>query len=121
MAKKVLVTDDSLLCMVSLRDLLESRGYEVIPAEDGESALQVVTTHRPDIALLDTCLPGMNGYELCEKLRKIFGRRIKIIVYTGQINAVDAGKAIKAGADDYVVKTSDFSLLLSAIERVAPV
>lgn len=118
MAVKVLITEDSLISLVSLTDLLESKGYEVMTAESGEIALEIVKTFKPDLALLDTCLPGMNGHEVCKHLRKLFGHRIKIIVYTGQIDAVDADRAIKAGADDYVVKTSDFSLLLESIKNL---
>lgn len=118
MAKRILVTDDSLISAVSLKDLLESNGFEVMTAESGEQAIDVVKTFIPDLALLDTCLPGMSGHELCKQLRKMFGRRVKIVVYTGHVDAVDADKAIKAGADDYVVKTSDYSLLLDAIRKL---
>lgn len=118
MAIKVLVTEDSLISTLSLKDLLESKGYEVMTAESGEQALEIVKKFKPNLALLDTCLPGMSGYDVCKQLRKLFGPRIKIIIYTGKIDAVDADKAIKAGVNDYVVKTSDFSLLLEAIKKL---
>lgn len=118
MSKKILVTDDSLISAVSLKDLLESKGFDVVTAESGEQAIGIVQTFKPDLALLDTCLPGMSGHDLCKYLRKTFGNRVKIIVYTGQVDAVDADKAVKAGADDYVVKTSDFALLLDAIYKL---
>lgn len=118
MAIKILVIEDSLISTLSLKEIFESKGYAVATADSGEHALEVVKTFKPDLALVDTCLPGMSGHDVCRQLRKLFGQRIKIIVYTGHVDAVDAAKAIKAGANDYVVKTSDFSLLLDAIKKL---
>lgn len=119
MATKVLVTEDSPTVLAIVKDLLESQGYQVLAAEDGASALALAKAEKPDLALLDTCLPDTNGHELCRKIKKLKGAKTKVVIYTGQIDAVDAEKAMKAGADDYVVKTADFALLMDAIQKLS--
>lgn len=118
MTTKVLVTEDSPTVLAMVKDLLESKGYQVFAAENGTVALEMAKAEKPDLALLDTCLPDMNGHDLCRKIKKIKGIKTKVVIYTGQIDSVDAEKAMKAGADDYVVKTADFALLLDAIQKL---
>lgn len=119
MTTKVLVTDDSPTILAMVKDLLESKGYLVLAAENGEVALELAKSEKPDLALLDTCLPDTNGHDLCRKIKKIKGSKTRVVIYTGQIDAVDAERAMKAGADDYVVKTADFALLLDAIQKLS--
>lgn len=119
MATKVLVTEDSPTILAMITDLLESKGYQVFAAENGTVALEMAKVEKPQIALLDTCLPDMNGHQLCRKIKSIKGSKTKVIIYTGQIDAVDAEKALKAGADDYVVKTADFAQLVDALQKLS--
>ena len=64
-------------------------------------------------------LPGINGFEVCRQVKAVSGPAIpKVIVVTGSVDAVDAGKARLAGADDYVVKVSDLSALVNAIHQL---
>ncbi len=117
MAIKILVVDDDVNVLTTVADILVKKGYKVIKAANGERALEKVHKQRPNIVLLDTRLPDINGNEVCRQIKELGGPTIKVIVYTGDIDAVDAGRARVAGADDYVVKTSDFSLLLEAIKK----
>jgi len=86
-------------------------------ARDGEEGIQRGEKERPDLIILDTRLPEMDGFEACKRLRGIKNLNAKIIMTTGYVDAVDAGRARAAGADDYVVKTSDFSQLRDAVKR----
>lgn len=119
MLTKILVTEDSPTVLAMVKELLETKGYRVVTAENGQQAVKMAKAEKPQLALLDTCLPDMNGHELCRKIKKIKGAKTRVVIYTGQIDAVDAEKALKAGADDYVVKTADFVLLMEAIQKLS--
>lgn len=118
MAIKVLIVDDDANMRTTLVDILTEDGYEVIEAASGEEALDEGRKEKPEVILLDTRLPGIDGNEVCRQIKKIEKLATKVIVYTGHVDAVDAGKARGSGADDYVVKTSDFSLLLEALKKL---
>ena len=118
MATKILIVDDNANMRTTLADILEEKGYEVVESGDGKEALDKVNIEKPDIVLLDTRMPSLDGYEVCKRIKKIEGLTVGVVIYTGYVDAVDAGKARESGADDYVVKTSDFSLLLQAIEKL---
>ncbi len=69
------------------------------------------------MVVLDTILAGITGFEICRKIREI-DRDIKVIICTGMIDAVDAGKARVSGADDYCVKTADYDALVATIRNL---
>ena len=118
MGKKILLVDDEPNVRAGLADILRELGYDIIEAGNGQDAIEKVRAVRPDLVLMDTCMPGMDGIEACRQIKKIEGLTTKVIIYTGYINAVDVTKARLAGADDYEVKTEDFGKLLSAIEKL---
>ena len=68
--KKVLIVDDSLKTRRMLRRHLTKAGYEVVEAENGETALEEIKTNLPDVVLLDLMMPGMSGFEVCQRLLK---------------------------------------------------
>src|SRR5438477_10929317 len=70
MAQKILVVDDTPQNIKLLGDLLKSKGYEETRAANGELALESITKHPPDLVLLDVMMPGLNGYEVCRKIRE---------------------------------------------------
>ena len=118
MDKKILLVDDEPNVRAGLADILRELGYDIIEAGNGQDAIEKVRAVRPDLVLMDTCMPGMDGIKACRQIKKIEGLTTKVIIYTGYINAVDVTKARLAGADDYEVKTEDFGKLLSAIEKL---
>jgi DNA-binding response OmpR family regulator len=119
MPKKILIVDDQANVRTILAKILVLKGYDVIEAADDKEALEKVHSEKPDIVLLDTRLgEDMEGDEVCRQIKKVEGLDTKVIVYTGNIDVVDVKKAMDVGADDYVMKTSDFSLLLEAIEKL---
>jgi len=91
---------------------------QFIIAETGEEGLEKAKAEKPDLVMVDTMLPGMDGFEVCRQIKNIKGLNTKVIIYTGYIDAVNVTKARLAGADDYEVKTEGFGKLLSAIEKV---
>lgn len=114
--KKILLVEDSATIQKALKAVLERKGYAVDVVSNGEEALETVEQSKPDVVILDTVLPGIDGYEVCRRMKSQMGAAApKIIIVTGNIEAVDASKARAAGADEYTAKTSDFALLLNTV------
>ena len=83
MPKKILIVDDDPSIVVALQFLMEEQGYGVMTAESGEIALEIIDQYKPDLVLLDIMLPGIDGWEVCKKVRlKPEYQYIKIIFYT---------------------------------------
>jgi len=102
---KILVVDDSQLAAKMVQDRLVSKGYEVSVAFSGEEALAEARDEVPDLVVSDLVMPGMDGYELCRRLRRDPATaKVPIILLTsrGKISEKEAG--FEAGADDYLVK-----------------
>lgn len=120
MGKKILVIDDNKDDMLIIKRYLKEAGYEsVITAEDGSEGVKKAREEKPDLVITDTILPDTNGFEICRQIRESEGKdKPKIIVITGSIDAVDAVKAKKAGADDYFAKSSNFSPLVEAVKNI---
>ena len=104
MAKKVMVLEDESSIRSFIVINLTRAGYEVIEAESGEEALETLKTH-PDIrvALLDVMLPGIDGFEVCRRIRAT-NTSIGIIMLTARSQEMDKVTGLMTGADDYVTK-----------------
>jgi DNA-binding response OmpR family regulator len=99
---KVLVVDDdaavrSLVCARLVRE-----GYAVLEAADGEAALELARTGRPDLVISDVVMPGLGGHELVRRLRALSS--VPVIFLTGRVEDVEAVVGLTLGADDYVTK-----------------
>jgi CheY-like chemotaxis protein len=115
----VLVVDDELDNRVMMRYFLESWGYEVELAVNGEEALRKVTSRRPALVLLDLEMPVMDGFETCHRLKDDpKTEAIPVIMFTGLESTSDKVKGIRRGADDYVVKTVDPEEIQARIEMI---
>ena len=113
---RILVVDDEYLIRWTLQKNLEKEGYEVILAETGEEAVEKVKEEAPDLALLDIKLPGMDGYEVLEKVLKIDEGIIPIMITA--FDEVDkVVKAMRLGAFDYIAKPFDFSKVYLSIQK----
>jgi len=102
---KILVVDDEkdIVDLVSYN--LEKEGFKVLKAYDGEGALQLVKTKTPDLVILDLMLPGMQGMEVCKKIRENpRSASLPIIMLTAKGDEVDRVVGLEMGADDYVAK-----------------
>lgn len=119
MAKKILIVEDNAQDQKIIELRLIKHGYKnLIFVSTGEEAIAKARSEKPDLVLVDTKLPDMEGFEVCRQIKKIEGLTVKVIVYTGYMDAIDVTKARLAGADDYQVKTEDFGQLLGAIEKL---
>lgn len=115
----VLVVDNDPLFRASVREPLERAGFDVIEADDGEAALAAASRRKPEVVLLDVCLPGASGYEVCHELRDRFGDTLGIIFVSGErIESIDRVSGLLLGADDYVVKPFDPDELLARVRTV---
>jgi DNA-binding response OmpR family regulator len=116
--KKALVIDDSPLAVEMVASMLRDKGYNVVSAMNGEEGIIKAQTEKPDLVVLDTQMPGIDGFETCKRIKNIkTSAPPKIIMTTGSVDAVDSQKARKSGADEYTVKTSDLSMLMKIIEQ----
>ncbi|WP_066958150.1 ATP-binding response regulator [Methanoculleus thermophilus] len=113
----ILVVEDSRTQAELLRHMLEEEGYDVTLAADGEVALRRMEAGRPDIVLTDILMPGMDGYELCRRIKQIYPG-IPVILVTNLFDPADVLRGLAAGADSFIVKPVEPGLLRSQIEAV---
>lgn len=114
---KILVVDDHPSSRLTAVALLSVEGYEVLEAENGQAALSCVTEADPDLILLDVMMPGMDGYEVCRRLKQDEHTRLTPIVFVTALNDRRARlRGIEAGGDDFLTKPFD-QLELSARVR----
>lgn len=120
MAKKILIIDDNKQDRMIMKVFLVKAGYEeVSTAESGEEGLEKAISEKPDLVVTDTMLPGIDGFEVCRRVKESqIPSEPRVIILTGTIDAVDAVKARKMGADDYCVKTADGAHLVAAVKNL---
>jgi DNA-binding response OmpR family regulator len=102
MGQTILVVDDEARIVKLVRDYLERAGFAVLSACDGETALQLARRERPDLIVLDLMLPGIDGLDVCRRLRQ--ESAVPIIMLTARVEEADRVVGLELGADDYVVK-----------------
>jgi len=102
LSRKVLVVDDNKKIVEVLKAYLEADDYEVVTAFDGDEALSVAESERPDIALLDVMLPGIDGIELTRRFQKEWD--MPVILVTARVEEIDRLIGLQVGADDYITK-----------------
>ncbi len=121
-ARRVLVVDDNVDSAVSMAALLRLRGNDVRIAHDGPSAVDVARDYRPELALLDIGLPGMNGYELARRLRELTGNgAIVLVAVTGYGAEEDRRLSKQAGFDEHLVKPVPFDAVEKLLTALPPI
>lgn len=100
---KILLVEDEESIRGFLRINFQRENFQVIECESGEEGVRKALIEKPDIAILDVMLPGMNGFEVCQKLRESF-HRMGIIMLTAKGEDMDKIMGLQFGADDYVLK-----------------
>ena len=109
----LIIEDDASLSLV-LSDAMRDQGYEVTTTDDGRKGLALARTEAFDLLLLDLMLPGMGGYEICERLRAD-GLRTQIIMLTARGREEDKIKGLDLGAYDYLAKPFSLDELLARV------
>jgi signal transduction histidine kinase len=115
--RRVLVVEDSDDARESLRHLLELDGHEVALAADGAEGLRQIESFRPDVALIDIGLPGMNGYELARAARAGAGKHVLLVAVTGYGQSAEREMALKSGFDLHLTKPVSMTDLERAIRE----
>jgi signal transduction histidine kinase/CheY-like chemotaxis protein len=116
---KILVADDNHDAAESLAFLLRSTGHDVRTAHDGEQAVDVAETHRPDVVLLDIGMPRLNGYQAARRIRQTpWGKAAKLVALTGWGQEEDKRQAREAGFDSHMVKPVDPATLETFLQTV---
>ena len=119
MPKNILIVDDEPGIVVSLQFLMEQQGYNVMTAESGEFALDLVYQYNPDLILLDIMLPGIDGYDVCEIVRlNPDYRNIKIIFLTAKRSEVEIAKGLGLGGDAYITKPFSNAELVAKVKKI---
>ena len=121
-APLVLICDDEPQILRALRVILRDAGYDALPADSGEDALDAAAVRHPDAAIVDLVLPGIDGVEVCRRLREWTEMPIIVLSAVGEEDAKVS--ALAAGADDYVTKPFGprelIARLQAALRRVTP-
>lgn len=113
---KVLIIDDEKLIRTMLTDLLRGKGYAVVAADDGPKGIAAAQKEKPNAIILDVMMPGMDGFAVCEALKKdVATVGIPVIILTASDDPHLTQKAFKAGAAFTLVKTSQPERLLSTL------
>ncbi len=119
--KKILIVDDERLLVMALRIRLETVGYEVISAYDGEEGLDKAQKEKPDLIILDVMMPKKSGYQVCQLLKsdEVY-KHIPIIMLTAKGQKTDKEWGERAGADCYITKPFNDTELVAKIKELMP-
>ncbi|MEX6502328.1 response regulator transcription factor [Pseudomonas zhanjiangensis] len=115
---RILVVEDNRDILANVLDYLALKGYSVDCAQDGLSGLHLAATEHYDLIVLDIMLPGMDGYQLCKRLREDARCDTPIIMLTARDALDDRLRGLNAGADDYLLKPFALSELVARIEAI---
>lgn len=115
---RILVIEDNRDILANVLDYLELKGYVVDCAQDGLGGLHLAATQEYDLIVLDVMLPGIDGYQVCKRLREDAGRDTPIIMLTARDALADRLQGLGAGADDYLIKPFALSELVARIEAI---
>ena len=112
--KVILIVEDDLNIVIGLEDNLNMEGYSVISATNGNEGLKTALENEIDLLLLDIMLPGINGYEICRKIKKE-KPDLPVIMLTARGSEMDKVAGLDIGADDYITKPFSLPELLARI------
>ena len=117
MSASVLIVDDGSMARTLLRLMLTRSGFHVLEAKDGFDALEKVKTHHPDVVLLDVMMPGMDGFDVCAKLREDAATaRLPVLMLSAKADLKSINRGLQVGADKYLTKPIDPKDLMAEIK-----
>lgn len=119
MTKKILIIDENEGDKLLIQELLRAINIECefILVSSGEDGIEKARQEKPQVVLIDTGLKETSGFETCRRIKELPDNDAKLIIMTGIVDAVDAGKARRSGADDFCVKTSDCESIIQAVKN----
>ena len=115
MGKTILIVEDEQNIVDILSFNLSREGYDTLEAYDGNTGLQLALEQNPDLILLDLMLPGMNGFDVCRKIREA-GSAVPILMLTAREEEADKVLGLELGADDYITKPFAMRELLARVK-----
>jgi DNA-binding response OmpR family regulator len=116
--KRVLLVDDDTEIVESMRTVLESRGYQILVARDGNQGLMMAEKDEPDLVVLDMMMPKRSGFLVLEKLRRSRPVPMKVIMITANEGSRHKAYAEMLGVDDYIRKPFAMDRLLASIDKL---
>jgi DNA-binding response OmpR family regulator len=116
--KRVLLVDDDTEIVESMRTVLESRGYEILIARDGNQGLMMAEKEEPDLVVLDMMMPKRSGFLVLEKLRRSRPVPMRVIMITANEGSRHKAYAEMLGVDDYIRKPFAMDRLLASIDKL---
>ena len=118
MAKKILVVDDDELVLIAIQELLSPLGFSVTILSNGPEALEKVSGDRFDLVILDVIMPEMNGFEVCQRIRKMDSySETPILMLTAKSGEEDKQRGMEAGANLYLSKPIAPKRLIALVEE----
>ena len=117
---RILAIEDDVIMQKVLRDTLQSEGYEFLVSPNGQDALKMAVTYKPDLIMLDINLPDISGMEVCRRLKtEPKTRHIPVLILTGEAREVtDRVEGLDLGAEDYLLKPVSPRVLVSRIKSI---
>ncbi len=116
MTMRILVVDDDPPSVKMISFLLREEGYEVVSADNGESALELIDREAPDLVILDVMMPHLDGFEVCRRIRQ--KQDVPVIFLSAKGETVDKVAGLELGADDYLAKPFEPAELLARVKAV---
>ena len=116
MSTRILVVDDEVRYVRLMEANLSSEGYEIFKAYNGQDAVDMVNKYHPDLVLLDVMMPGISGFDACQRIREFSS--VPIIMVTAKGEEQDRVKGLDVGADDYIVKPYSATELMARVRAV---
>ena len=119
MSSKILVIEDDPSAARLMVYALELEGFQVIAATDGLDGLKQAKEEEPDLIILDVMLPGLDGFEVCDRLRAdSTTAQLPILILSAKAHEKDKLTGEQVGADQYIVKPADMDVVLAAVENM---
>lgn len=101
--KRILIVDDEEDIANSIQYVLRQEGFQTSIAHDGSKAMELITSEKPDLIILDLMMPGLDGYEVCRRMRN-FDAKTPILMLTARTSEIDTVVGLELGANDYITK-----------------